>query len=212
MLLLIVCVRHYALQQYTDETSGVTCCQVVSFLGNRHRGWPQQPHTCSFRTREWSLRYRCVATSPEGLVQQLAVCYLRHGYWWYVAGRIPVGKDPFAVDQKLIEKCGIDLTDYQRAKRKRNGLANMQYIRHRRFFLLLVTEGHHPFKKQERNRIRDRLPIGQLLSQRVDAAKAFARLIVAKAFAGVQETPFSRRGEPCVNLVPTNQPLSSWKY
>ena len=99
--------------------------------------------------------YRCVASSPEGLVQQVAVCYLRHGYWWYVTGRIPKGKDPAVVDQKLITKYEIALTDRQRAYRKKRGLANMQYIRHRDWFLLLTTEGHHPFKQQERNQIRD---------------------------------------------------------
>ena len=41
------------------------------------------------------------------------------------------------------------------------GLANLQYIRYRNWFLLLATEGHHPFKQQERNQIRDcrRVPI-----------------------------------------------------
>ena len=53
--------------------------------------------------------YRCITSSPEGLVQQVAVCYLRHGYWWYVTGRIPDGKDPTSVDRKLIAKYGIDL-------------------------------------------------------------------------------------------------------
>ncbi|MCG8653197.1 MAG: hypothetical protein MI861_25375, partial [Pirellulales bacterium] len=99
--------------------------------------------------------YQCIASSPEGLVQQVAVSYLRHGYWWYVAGRIPKGKDPTAVDKKLIEKYGIDLTDRQRAHRKQRGLANTQYIRYENWFLLLVTEGHHPFKQHERSRIRD---------------------------------------------------------
>lgn len=99
--------------------------------------------------------YRCVASSPEGLVQQVAVCYLRHGYWWYVTGRIPKGKDPTAVDHKLIKKYEIDQTDRQRAYRKKRGLANMQYIRYGSWFLLLATAGHHPFKQQERNRIRD---------------------------------------------------------
>ena len=56
---------------------------------------------------------------------------MRHGYWWYVTGRIPKGKDPAAVDAKLIEKYGIALTDRQRAYRKKRGLANMQYIRYR---------------------------------------------------------------------------------
>ena len=101
------------------------------------------------------MKYRCVASSPEGLVQQVAVCYLRHGYWWYVSGRIPKGKDPTSVDQKLIEKYEIELTGRQRAHRKRRGLANMQYIRYRAWFLLLATEGHHPFKQQERSQIRD---------------------------------------------------------
>ena len=102
-----------------------------------------------------TMKYRCVASSPEGLVQQVAVRYLRHGYWWYVTGRIPADKDPRAVDQKLVAKYEIDLSDRQRVYRKKRGLANMQYIRYGSWFLLLVTEGHHPFKQQERNRIRD---------------------------------------------------------
>lgn len=101
------------------------------------------------------MRYRCVASSPEGLVQQVAVCYLRHGYWWYVTGRVPKGKDPEAVDRKLIAKYRIDLTERQRAYRKQRGIANMQYIRYRDWFLLLATAGHHPFKQQERSQIRD---------------------------------------------------------
>lgn len=105
------------------------------------------------------MNYRCVATSPEGLVQQVAVCYLRHGYWWYVSGRIPPGKNSENVDRKLVAKYGIDLSERQRATRKAKGLANMQYIRHRNWFLLLATEGHHPFKSQEQIRDCRRLPI-----------------------------------------------------
>lgn len=101
------------------------------------------------------MQYRCVASSPEGLVQQVAVCYLRHGYWWYVTGRIPKGKCPKAVDQKLIEKYEIALSERERAYRKKRGLANMQYIRYRGWFLLLATAGHHRFKQDERNQIRD---------------------------------------------------------
>lgn len=99
--------------------------------------------------------YRCVASSPEGLVQQVAVCYLRHGYWWYVTGRIPESKDPTKVDHNLIAKYEIDQTDRQRAHRKKRGLANMQYIRYADWFILLATEGHHTFKQNERDRIRD---------------------------------------------------------
>ena len=99
--------------------------------------------------------YRCIASSPEGLVQQVAVSYLRHGYLWYVTGRIPSAKDEEAVDRKLVEKYGIDLTERQRSYRKKRGLANMQYIRYADWFVLLATEGHHPFKQQEGDQIRD---------------------------------------------------------
>ena len=99
--------------------------------------------------------YRCVATSPEGLVQQVAVSYLRHGYWYYVTGRIKPGKEPASLDAKLIAKYSIDINEREKTDRKRRGLANMQYIRHGSWFLLLATEGHHAFKQQERNQIRD---------------------------------------------------------
>lgn len=105
------------------------------------------------------MKYRCVASSPEGLVQQVAVCYLRHGYWWYVSGRIPHSKDADSVDRKLVAKYGIDISERQRSARKARGLANMQYIRYQDWFLLLATEGHHPFKQQEQIRDCRRHPI-----------------------------------------------------
>ena len=107
------------------------------------------------------MQYRCVASSPEGLVQQVAVSYLRHGYWFYVTGWIKRGKDPEQVDRKLIGKYEIAISERERTARKRRGLANLQYIRYRNWFLLLATEGHHPFKQEERNQIRDcrRVPI-----------------------------------------------------
>ncbi|QDV26060.1 hypothetical protein [Aureliella helgolandensis] len=107
----------------------------------------------SVRNRRTS--YRCVATSPAGLVQQVAVSYLRHGYWYYVTGQIPESKDPETVDRKLLTKYDIDITERQRAYRKQQGLANMQYIRFERWFILLITDGHHPFKQEEKQQIRD---------------------------------------------------------
>jgi hypothetical protein len=64
------------------------------------------------------MKYRCVASTPEGLVQQVAVSYLRHGYWWYTTGRIPGTKNPEDIDRKLVAKYGIDISERQRAHRK----------------------------------------------------------------------------------------------
>ena len=71
-----------------------------------------------FAVRGRLMQYRAVATSVEGFVQQIACCYLRHGYWFYVTGRIPAGKDPLAVDEKLIAKYGIAVSESTRARRK----------------------------------------------------------------------------------------------
>jgi hypothetical protein len=121
--------------------------------------------------RRGGMRYRCEATTVEGFVQQLAVSYLRHGYWFYVAGCVPAAKDPSEVDCKLIDRYGIDLTKHERAARKRKGLANLQYLRFGRFFLLLSTYGEHRFFAEEAA-IRDarRQPIafaGYSISHRV---------------------------------------------
>ncbi|MCG3126041.1 MAG: hypothetical protein CHACPFDD_00869 [Phycisphaerae bacterium] len=107
------------------------------------------------------MEYRCVATSIEGFVQQLAVAYITHGYWFYVAGTIPEGKDPTAVDAKLIDRYGIGISKWARCRRKKRGLANMQYLRHEQFFVLLATRGQHEFFDRERVSIRDvrRVPI-----------------------------------------------------
>ena len=107
------------------------------------------------------MEYRCEATSVTGFVQQLASCYLPHGYWFYVSGQIPEHKDARNVDEKLIGKYGIGLSRQSRARRKRVGIANIHYLRHGRFFVLLATHGHHPFYDDEAGNIRDarRVPI-----------------------------------------------------
>jgi hypothetical protein len=107
------------------------------------------------------MQYRCLAASPTGFVQQLAVHYLAHGYWFYVHGLIPEGKDPSLVDEKLISKYGIGISRQARARRKSVGIANIHYLRFERTFVLLATHGHHPFYDFETENIRDarRVPI-----------------------------------------------------
>ncbi len=67
------------------------------------------------------MQYRAVTTSVEGFVQQIACCYLRHGYWFYVQGRVPTGKSPESIDNKLIDKYGINVSESTRARRKKAG-------------------------------------------------------------------------------------------
>jgi len=99
--------------------------------------------------------YRCEATSLEGFVQQLASNILPHGYWFWVGGYVPEGKDPRAIDAKLIDKYGVNLSRQQRARRKLAGHANVHYLRYGRRWVLLATKGDHRLFAEEGDNIRD---------------------------------------------------------
>ncbi len=99
--------------------------------------------------------YRCEATSLEGFIQQIAVAYITHGYYFYVSGFVPEGKEPMAVDAKLIERYGIGISKWARARRKEQGIASLQYIRLDRRFVILATHRRHSFFEHEANTIRD---------------------------------------------------------
>jgi hypothetical protein len=101
------------------------------------------------------MRYRVEVVSLEGFVQQIACCYLRHGYWFYVTGMIPANKQPETVDHKLIAKYGIGVSESTRARRKQLGRANLQYLRHGRLFVILATKGQHEFFEVESKSIHD---------------------------------------------------------
>lgn len=105
--------------------------------------------------------YQCQATSIEGFVQQLSCNYLPHGYWFYVSGWLPDGKDPQLIDEKLIAKYDVGVSRTTRSRRKQAGIANLHYLRFERFFLLLATHGHHRYFEEEGPVIHDvrRVPI-----------------------------------------------------
>lgn len=93
--------------------------------------------------------YRCEATTVGGFVQQLAVAYVQHGYWFYVTGQVPEHKCPLAVDAKLVARYEVAISKWARARRKRTGGANVQYLRFGRFFVLIATRGEHRFFEDE---------------------------------------------------------------
>jgi len=93
--------------------------------------------------------YRCVAQSVEAFVQQLAVAYISRGYWFYVTGHVPDRKNPAIIDGKLVQRYCVAASKWQRARRKRAGVANLQYLRYGRFFVLLATHGTQDFFEEE---------------------------------------------------------------
>src|SRR6185503_17409465 len=101
------------------------------------------------------MSYRCVAASQAGFVQQLAVGYISNGYYFYVSGMIPSNKSAARVDAKILAAYDIAISKWTRAQRKRTGQANVQYLRHGRFYVLIATHGVHTFFAAEAKRLRD---------------------------------------------------------
>lgn len=101
------------------------------------------------------MAYRCVATSVAGFVQQLAVGYVARGYYFYVTGRIPEHKDPVHTDEKIIAQYGIGVSKWVRARRKRQGLANVHYLRYGTFFVIIASHGKQPFFAAEARQLKD---------------------------------------------------------
>ena len=99
--------------------------------------------------------YQCIVTTLEGFVQQIATAYIPHGYWFFVQGRIPEHKHAEMVDEKLIGRYGVAMSKWARARRKRAGLAGVQYIRFERTFVIMATQGQHSFFEEEKGAIRD---------------------------------------------------------
>ena len=91
-----------------------------------------------------------VDTSAE-LIRRLTRYYLTEGYWYFVKGRIPDRKPLDQVDIKLSQKYQTALSKWQRHRRKAKGLANVQYLRYDRDFVLIATEGEHPLFFSDRS-------------------------------------------------------------
>lgn len=93
------------------------------------------------------MEYRCVASSADGFVSQV-VRYVAGGHVFYFTGRVPEGRDPRALDQKLMDVYGVGLPAWTRSRRRRRGWASVHYLRHGGQFILLSTPGVGPFFEQ----------------------------------------------------------------
>jgi len=83
--------------------------------------------------------YRCEAVSVSAFVQQVAVNYLTKGYWFYVMGEIPPGKDWIAVDRKILQSYGVGISKWSRLRKRARGETTLHYLRFRATWILLAT-------------------------------------------------------------------------
>lgn len=89
-------------------------------------------------------------TNIHMFVQRVADNIVKYGYVKYVTGTIPEGKDPEEVDAKILDKYGIAVSRWVRARRKKSGRASVHYVRHQSFFAMFAPPtGEHSWREEE---------------------------------------------------------------
>lgn len=101
------------------------------------------------------MEYKYQATSMTGFLQRVATHLLTHGYYFFVQGTVSTGKDPAALDAKLLAKYDVAKSEGARRWRKQQGLGNVQYVRFERSWILLATHGDHPIRDGEGSNLMD---------------------------------------------------------
>ena len=104
-----------------------------------------------------------VCESLRVFLKTLVTGYLVKGYYFYVSGHIPdrvPEEDLPSIDQKMIRKFRCDYSRATRVRRKKAGLANCHYLRFRRDFILVCTQGLgsvggelHPFFAEHQEQV-----------------------------------------------------------
>lgn len=84
-----------------------------------------------------------IAKSFGDFLRRIAYNYLSYGYHRYVLNEIPEGKDLEAIDRKLLFNYQIRFNRSERFNRKDKGKANVAYVRYKRLFILMATDGVH---------------------------------------------------------------------
>jgi hypothetical protein len=107
------------------------------------------------------MEYKYEVTSLTGFLQRVATHLLPKGYYFFVQGTLPEGKDPAALDAKLLAKYDVAKSEGARRWRKQQGLGNVQYVRFERSWILLATHGDHAIREGEGDNLKDvrRVPI-----------------------------------------------------
>ncbi len=101
------------------------------------------------------MEYKYEVTSLVGYLQRVATHLLPKGYFFFVQGVVPEGKEPAALDAKLLEKYDVVKTEGARRWRKSQGLGNVQYVRFDRWWMLLATHGDHAIREGEGANLKD---------------------------------------------------------
>jgi hypothetical protein len=87
--------------------------------------------------------YRYEVKSIDGFLSQ-AVRYIAcGGHYFYIRVRVPKGKDPRAVAEKLLDRYDIRKKRWQRKRRHLKKTASIHLLLHQEMIVVMLTKGQH---------------------------------------------------------------------
>ena len=100
--------------------------------------------------------YRYEAKSIDGFLSQ-AVRYIAcGGHYFYIRVRVPKGKDPRAVAEKLLDRYDIRKKRWQRKRRHLKETASIHLLQFQELIVIILTKGEHEaFYADHQDQVRD---------------------------------------------------------
>ena len=103
-----------------------------------------------------SQEYRYEVKSVDGFLSQVVRYVACGGHYFYIRVRVPEGKDPRAIAEKLLDRYDIRKKRWQRKRRHLKETASIHLLQFQELIVILLTKGEHKaFYADHQNQARD---------------------------------------------------------
>ena len=100
--------------------------------------------------------YRYQAKSIDGMLSQLIRYVANGGHYFYIRVRVPEGKDPTVIAERLLDRYDIRKARWQRKRRHLKGTASIHLLQHQELIVIILTKGkHEKFYRDHHSTVRD---------------------------------------------------------
>ena len=100
--------------------------------------------------------YRYEVKSIDGFLAQASRYIANGGHYFYIRVRVPEGKDPSKVAEKLLDRYDIRKKRWQRKRRHLKETASIHLLQYRDLIVIMLTKGEHKaFYADHGNQVQD---------------------------------------------------------
>lgn len=100
--------------------------------------------------------YRYQVKSIDGFLSQLVRYIANGGHYFYIRVRVPDGKEPQVVAEKLLDRYDIKKSRWQRKRRHLKETASIHLLQYREVIVIILTKGKHEgFYEDHHSQVRD---------------------------------------------------------